>query len=137
VARAAGYYGNWAVIVPYRAQAARIEAALTRELGDPGRVTENIGTVDSFQGGERDLIVYGFTRSNRTGSVGFLSELRRLNVAITRAKQQLVLVGDTSTLCSAGDESFAALARSLVDYLRANGDLRGSAEVGRLLREYR
>jgi len=137
VACAAGYYGNWAVIVPYLAQAARIEAALTRELGDPGRVTENIGTVDSFQGGERDLIVYGFTRSNRTGSVGFLSELRRLNVAITRAKQQLVLVGDTSTLCSAGDESFAALARSLVDYLRANGDLRGSAEVGRLLREYR
>lgn len=135
VTRAAGYYGDWAVIVPYKAQAARIEAALTRELGDPGRVTENIGTVDSFQGGERDLIVYGFTRSNPTGSVGFLSELRRLNVAITRAKQQLVLVGDTETLCSAGDQPFAALARQLVGYLRTNGDLRGSTEVGRLLRD--
>ncbi|MCK9897301.1 DEAD/DEAH box helicase [Frankia sp. AgB32] len=135
VARSATAFEDWAVIVPYKAQAARIEAALARELGDPGQVAENVGTVDSFQGGERDLIVYGFTRSNQTGSVGFLTELRRLNVAITRAKRQLVLVGDTATLCSSSDAAFTAMARGLVTYLRAHGDLRGSVEIGRLLGE--
>ncbi|CAO5183707.1 AAA+ ATPase domain-containing protein [Frankia sp. AiPs1] len=133
VARAARYFADWAVIVPYRAQAARIEAALGRRLGDPARVSENVGTVDSFQGGERDLIVYGFTRSNDRGAVGFLSELRRLNVAITRAKQQLVLVGDTSTLCAATDPPFATMARNLVDHLRSHGDLRPSREIAHLL----
>lgn len=133
IARAARYFADWAVIVPYRAQAARIEAALARLLGDPAGISENIGTVDSFQGGERDLIVYGFTRSNDRGAVGFLSELRRLNVAITRAKQQLVLVGDTSTLCAATDTGFATMAGELVTYLRAHGDLRPSREIARLL----
>ncbi|EIV92913.1 DEAD/DEAH box helicase [Frankia sp. QA3] len=134
VARLAGTYRDWAVIVPYRAQARRIEAALGRELGDPARVAENVGTVDSFQGGERELIVYGFTRSNGRGAVGFLKELRRLNVAITRAKRQLVLVGDTATLRSAGDEAFAEMARGLTDYLRSDGDLRASIDLERQLR---
>jgi hypothetical protein len=122
-------YPDWAVIVPYRAQADLIGELLADLLGDGGRTSDNVGTVDSFQGGERDLIVYGFTRSNDNGDVGFLRELRRINVAITRARQQLVLVGDTTTLLRARDRGFAELMRALVAHLRQTGDLRRSRDV--------
>lgn len=123
------WYPNWAVIVPYRAQVKLITELLVTALGDASAVTDHVGTVDSFQGGERDLIVYGFTRSNHRSEVGFLRELRRLNVAITRARSQLVLVGDKATLRSAKDDEFGALMRSLTDYLGHSGDLRRSREV--------
>jgi hypothetical protein len=127
-------YRDWAVIVPYRAQAARIVALLAAGLGDPTAVADNVGTVDSFQGGERDLIVYGFTRSNSAGAVGFLSELRRLNVAVSRPKRQLVLVGDLATLRAARDTGFATMTATLIDHVAQYGDLRGSTEIERLLR---
>lgn len=130
--RFATRYTDWAVIVPYRAQAELITQLLTKELGDAG-VADNVGTVDSFQGGERDLIVYGFTRSNHRGEIGFLSELRRLNVAITRPRRQLVLVGDTATLRAARDPGFAVLMQSLTDHLDAVGDRRPSREIERVL----
>ncbi|MET8282802.1 AAA domain-containing protein [Micromonospora sp. NPDC005174] len=130
--RSAARYTDWAVIVPYRAQAELITQLLRKELGDAG-VADNVGTVDSFQGGERDLIVYGCTRSNPAGRIGFLSELRRLNVAITRPRRQLVLVGDTTTLRAAQDPEFAVLVQSLIDHLDAVGDRRPSREIERLL----
>lgn len=123
------YYKDWAVIVPYRAQAERIRAGLARTLGEGAEVADNVGTVDSFQGGERDLIVYAFTRSNARGEVGFLKELRRLNVAVSRARRQLVLVGDTTTLTAARDEGFRVLVQQMTDHLRRVGDLRPSADV--------
>jgi superfamily I DNA and/or RNA helicase len=129
VSRYLKWYQDWAVIVPYRAQVKLITELLIASLGDASAVTDNVGTVDSFQGGERDLIVYGFTRSNDRGEVGFLRELRRLNVAITRARSQLVLVGDSATLRSAKDQEFGALMRSLTDYLEHSGDFRRSREV--------
>jgi hypothetical protein len=123
------YYRDWAVIVPYRRQADLIGKLLVELLGDAEHTGDHVGTVDSFQGGERDLIVYGFTRSNRQGDIGFLGELRRLNVAITRARQQLVLVGDTTTLRQARNRGFAALMRDLVAYLEHAGELRQSRDV--------
>ena len=123
----ASAYRDWAVIVPYRAQVERIRELITMSLG--GDAADSVGTVDAFQGGERDLIVYGCTRSNARGDVGFLREQRRLNVAVTRARRQLVLVGDTTTLTHASDEPFAELMRSLIAYLRGNGDIRASREV--------
>ncbi|MFG1913998.1 AAA domain-containing protein [Micromonospora sp. NPDC048898] len=128
LARYADHYGDWAVIVPFRAQVKLITELLTNELG-ANAVAENVGTVDSFQGGERDLIVYGFTRSNQHGNIGFLKELRRLNVAISRARRQIVLVGDTTTLTDARDPGFAALANSLVAHLGGFGDHRPSREI--------
>jgi hypothetical protein len=125
-------YRDWAVIVPYRAQVERVRELITMSLG--GEAAESVGTVDAFQGGERDLIVYGCTRSNARGDIGFLSEQRRLNVAITRARRQLVLVGDTSTLTRAGDKPFADLMRHLIGYLRDNGDIRASGAVAERLR---
>jgi len=128
----ASAYRDWAVIVPYRAQGERIRELITASLG--GEAADSVGTVDAFQGGERDLIVYGCTRSNARGDIGFLSEQRRLNVAITRARRQLVLVGDTITLTRASDEAFAELMRHLIGYLRGNGDIRASREVAARLR---
>jgi superfamily I DNA and/or RNA helicase len=116
---------NWAVIVPYRAQARLIRRELTQRLPSaPGlRLEEQVATVDSFQGGERDRILYGFTRSNLRGQVGFLRELRRLNVAITRAREQLVLVGDALTLTQARDIPFRDLARVLLAHVQQVGEL--------------
>jgi len=128
----AGAYRDWALIMPYRAQVERVRELIAKALG--GDAAENVGTVDAFQGGERDLIIYGFTRSNARGDIGFLREQRRLNVAVTRARRQLVLVGDTTTLTRASDEPFAALMRDLIDHLRSNGDIRASREVAARLR---
>jgi superfamily I DNA and/or RNA helicase len=117
------------VIVPYRAQVFLIRKLLVEQFGVASRLGDNVGTLDSFQGDERDLIVYGFTRSNQNGDIGFLKELRRLNVAMTRTKQQLVLVGDTSTLLHANNKDFAELMKSLDEHLREYGDIRRSREV--------
>ncbi|MGW1725925.1 DEAD/DEAH box helicase [Streptomyces sp. NPDC002306] len=126
---------EWAVIVPYAAQAALITTALARRTGRPARVALDVGTVDSFQGGERDVILYGFTRSNPGGRVGFLDELRRANVAFTRVRRQLVLVGDLSTLTRAGDSGFRDLARALRDHVAGRGEIRSYDEVAALLQE--
>lgn len=125
---------DWAVIVPYLAQAALIRGLLTGVAGEAEKVRLNVGTVDSFQGGERDVILYGFTRSNPERRVGFLSELRRLNVAITRAKLQLVLVGDMATLTEARDREFRELATSLRDYVAGSGELISYREASSRLR---
>jgi superfamily I DNA and/or RNA helicase len=58
-----------------------------------------VGTVDSFQGQERDIIAMSLTRANPLGDIGFLSDIRRMNVGMTRARRKLLLVGDASTLC--------------------------------------
>jgi superfamily I DNA and/or RNA helicase len=120
---------DWAVIVPYRAQLAMIKAALAPRIGDVRLTDLNVGTVDSFQGGERDVILWGFTRSNHDGRVGFLRELRRVNVAFSRAKEQLVLVGDMETLTSARDGAFRELAESLRGYLAERGEVRRYSDI--------
>ncbi len=108
------------VIVPYKNQAEAIRRELRRRdptLGEDALITR-IATVDSFQGREQDVILFGFTRSNADGRIGFLTELRRLNVSLTRARRQLVLVGDSLTLTSTPDAPFARLAQSLVERVR-------------------
>jgi superfamily I DNA and/or RNA helicase len=127
-----GQYRDWAVIVPFNAQKELVTRQLSEVVG-LSAVQGNVGSVDSFQGGERDLIVFGFTRSNTRGDIGFLRELRRFNVAITRAKRQLVLVGDLSTLLAADDEAFRDLMRDMKSHLDRVGDCRPSAEVAATL----
>ncbi|MEV6523120.1 AAA domain-containing protein [Longispora sp. NPDC051575] len=126
---------EWAVIVPYRAQIQRIRTRLESLLGDRSLVDANLGSVDAFQGGERDVVVYGFTRSNPRGDIGFLSELRRLNVAISRSKEQLVLVGDVDTLGNARHPEFRALFRALVDHAGRHGQVLRSGELRALIAE--
>lgn len=80
-----------AVIAPYKEQ-----VILLKELLAETNVEVN--TVDSFQGQERDVVYISLTRSNATATIGFLSDYRRMNVAMTRARMKLVLVGDSATL---------------------------------------
>lgn len=89
------------VIAPYRAQINylqdRVEhMPLLHDLRQKRALS--VGTVDSFQGQERDVIYISMTRSNDKGEIGFLSDIRRMNVAMTRAKKKLVIVGDSATL---------------------------------------
>ncbi|MDP9799593.1 DNA polymerase III delta prime subunit [Catenuloplanes nepalensis] len=136
VARYAATRLSWSVIVPYRAQTQYLRARLSELVGNEVLVNDNVGTVDAFQGGERDVVVFGFTRSNRDGRVGFLSELRRLNVAITRARHQLILIGDFDTLRSARDPGFADLARALHAHALAHGVIHPSVAFRAHLREH-
>ncbi len=90
------------VIAPYRAQINYLkdaieDSAVLNELLLQRRLS--VGTVDSFQGQERDIIAITLTRSNAQGEIGFLSDIRRMNVGMTRARRKLLLVGDSSTLC--------------------------------------
>jgi ATP-dependent RNA/DNA helicase IGHMBP2 len=90
------------VIAPYRAQINYLtdaieDSAVLNDLLLQRRLS--VGTVDSFQGQERDIIAISLTRSNTQGEIGFLSDIRRMNVGMTRARRKLLLVGDSSTLC--------------------------------------
>jgi ATP-dependent RNA/DNA helicase IGHMBP2 len=58
----------------------------------------SVNTIDSFQGQERDIVYISMTRSNAEGAIGFLSDIRRMNVAMTRARKKLVVIGDSATL---------------------------------------
>ena len=59
-----------------------------------------VKTVDGFQGQERDIIYISLVRSNDTKEIGFLNDIRRMNVALTRARQRLVVIGDSATLAN-------------------------------------
>ena len=89
------------VIAPYRAQINYLQDRVEHmpplhELKQKRLLS--VGTVDSFQGQERDIIYISMTRSNEKGEIGFLADVRRMNVAMTRAKKKLVIVGDSATL---------------------------------------
>jgi ATP-dependent RNA/DNA helicase IGHMBP2 len=60
----------------------------------------SVNTIDSFQGQERDIVYISMTRSNSEGEIGFLSDIRRMNVAMTRARKKLIVIGDSGTLSS-------------------------------------
>lgn len=80
------------VITPYDDQRDLISSLLPEEI--------EVKTVDGYQGREKEVIVLSFVRSNKRGEIGFLKDLRRLNVSLTRAKRKLILIGDSSTLSS-------------------------------------
>lgn len=86
------------VISPYKQQVIRLKEELGDEFLASYPVTVN--TIDSFQGQERDVIYISMVRSNENAQIGFLSDLRRMNVAMTRAKKKLVIIGDSATLGS-------------------------------------
>jgi len=104
------------IITPYSAQVDRL-----RHLAEaspvltalPGLIS--INTVDAFQGQERDVVAISFVRSNAASEVGFLQDIRRTNVAMTRARKKLIMVGDSATL---GAHAFYA---ALIDHLQHEG----------------
>ena len=82
-----------AVITPYAAQVRRLRELIPDE-------SIEIDTVDGFQGREKEAVVISLVRSNTTGELGFLTDTRRTNVALTRARRQLTVFGDSSTLAN-------------------------------------
>ncbi len=100
------------VISPYDDQVDLLRRMLY-EGGVPEEV--EVKTVDGFQGREKEVIVVSFVRSNRRGEIGFLNDVRRLNVAITRPKRKLITVGDSLTLRT------HPIYRDFVEYVRKVG----------------
>ena len=87
------------VISPYRAQVQYLRSLIKKkEYFKPFRHLITVNTVDGFQGQERDIILISLVRSNDEGQIGFLRDLRRMNVAITRARMKLIILGDAPTM---------------------------------------
>ena len=87
------------IISPYRAQVQYLRRQIKKkEWAKPYRQLISVNTVDGFQGQERDIILISLVRANDDGQIGFLRDLRRMNVAITRARMKLMILGDASTM---------------------------------------
>ena len=103
-----------AVIAPYALQVDLISQKL-----ESVRISSvEVHTVDGFQGREKEAVVISFTRSNDRGEIGFLREIRRTNVAITRAKRHLCVIGDSVTI---SNQSFI---RGLLEYIQLYGEVK-------------
>lgn len=114
------------IISPYKAQVEVIKEKFEEAYGDHDDIKDKvaINTVDSFQGQERDIIYISLVRSNEKSVIGFLSDTRRMNVAITRAKKKLVIIGDSGTI---GTHPFY---EKFLDYVNEIGAYRSAFEVG-------
>ena len=125
-----GAFPDIGILSPYREQVNYLEAMLREDpelsaflvregQGNTGparrHATITVNTIDGFQGQERDVIYLSMVRSNAKNEIGFLSDYRRMNVAMTRARMLLVLIGDSATI---GNNKFYS---SLLDYCEKNG----------------
>uniref|UniRef100_A0A672MMP9 DNA-binding protein SMUBP-2 n=1 Tax=Sinocyclocheilus grahami TaxID=75366 RepID=A0A672MMP9_SINGR len=106
-----------AIIAPYNLQVDLLRQKLSHKYAEL-----EIKSVDGFQGREKEAVVLSLVRSNRKGEVGFLAEDRRINVAVTRARRQLVVVCDSQTVRK---HDFL---KSLVDYMSEHGEVRTAFE---------
>ncbi|MEO6731859.1 MAG: AAA domain-containing protein [Ferruginibacter sp.] len=104
-----------AFISPYAGQVAAAKDTLPKEM--------RISTIDSFQGQEQEIIILSLVRSNDDGDIGFLKDYRRMNVAITRAKEQLFVIGDSATI--GGDGFYNAF----LTYVEKYGSYRSVWEI--------
>ena len=96
-----------AIISPYAGQVNAIKEKLNHKI--------RISTIDSFQGQEKEIIILSLVRSNDEGEIGFLKDYRRMNVAITRAKQKLFVIGDSATI---GADNFY---NAFLNYIETDG----------------
>lgn len=100
------------IISPYKVQTQYLRQQIRRrEEFRPFRGVISVNTVDGFQGQERDIILISLVRSNDNGQIGFLSDLRRMNVAMTRARMKLIIFGDKATL------QHHSFYKKLIDYV--------------------
>lgn len=103
------------IISPYREQVISIQDAMVKDFDHFPDANIEVNTIDAFQGQERDVIYISMVRSNDSGEIGFLKDTRRMNVAMTRAKKKLVIIGDSATLAS------SQFYGNFLDYVDANG----------------
>ena len=103
---------DFGLISPYKAQVQYLRNKIkTNAALRPYRSLFTVNTVDGFQGQERDVIFISLVRANEDGQIGFLNDLRRMNVAITRARMKLVILGEKTTLAK------HAFYRKLIEYI--------------------
>ncbi len=107
---------NWVLISPYQGQVDALKTALGTKF--------RISTIDSIQGQEADGIIISLVRSNDAQEIGFLQDYRRMNVALTRAQNRLIVIGDSAT--TGADEFYGAF----LDYCEDVGAYRSGFEVG-------
>lgn len=105
------------VLAPYGAQKQALERALATRIDSGGRLRLECNTVDAFQGREVDIALFSVTRSNTKRKLGFLDEFRRLNVALSRAREYLVIVGDHQFCLTAAEPNPL---RPVLAHIRAN-----------------
>lgn len=109
---------DFGLISPYKPQVRHIRGLIRRDaFFKPFRRLITVHTVDGFQGQERDVIMISLVRANDKGRIGFLADLRRMNVAITRARMKLMILGDAPTLTR------HAFYKELYEYIRENGQV--------------
>lgn len=107
---------DFGLISPYKAQVRYIRHLIRKEPAfKTFRSLISVNTVDGFQGQERDVILISLVRANEEGQIGFLNDLRRMNVAITRARMKLIILGNASTLVH------RPFYRALYDYIAEKG----------------
>jgi len=107
------------VLTGYAGQRDLIKREVQPRLSDWKHLNVLFSTVDAYQGREADIAVYSVTRSNEKGDLGFLSEERRLNVALSRGREALILIGDhTGMRQSTRSNPFLPV----IDYIEANDD---------------
>jgi len=108
-----------AVLTPYRAQRKVISDRLAAQPKRSSLIQIGVHTVDSFQGQEADVVIYSATRSNRAGKLGFTRERPRLNVALSRGRDLLIIVGDHVTARRGrGDNPM----RDVIEHVEAHPD---------------
>ena len=108
---------DFGIISPYKAQVRLLRKYMrNNKMLKPIKSQISINTVDGFQGQERDVILISMVRDNVTGNIGFLNDLRRMNVAITRAKMKLIIFGNAETL------SKTKFYEKLIAYFEERGD---------------
>lgn len=103
------------IISPYNAQVSYIKENIVADFDHFPDQKLDVNTIDAFQGQERDVIYISLVRSNDAGEIGFLKDIRRMNVAMTRAKKKLVIIADSATICNFGFYS------KFLDYVDSNG----------------
>ena len=112
-----GKHFSVAILSGYLAQVSLLELELSSRLARWECLEVEINTVDAFQGREANVSIYSVTRSNRDGNIGFLRDFRRLNVALSRGRDYLVIVGDhVFAKTATGDNPF----RKIVEYIEGH-----------------
>ncbi|MBK8805368.1 MAG: hypothetical protein IPO21_01445 [Bacteroidales bacterium] len=111
-----------AVISPYKAQIEILKQSISGILPSNFDKKISVNTIDSFQGQERDIVYISLVRSNDKNEIGFLNDLRRMNVAMTRAKRKLIIIGDSATISSNG------FYNSFLDYINEINAYRSAYE---------
>jgi len=115
---------DFGLISPYKAQVQYMRSLIKRDVFfKPYRKLITVHTVDGFQGQERDVILISLVRANDEGKIGFLQDLRRMNVAITRARMKLIILGNASTLTK------HAFYKHLYKYIQEKGEIISLCEL--------